>query len=106
MENKNTDSLEFSVNNIVDDETMATVHSAKEEIGDCFRKKEEIGIIYKTQIILTNNKTEEFKILQEKSIIFIAESDFAELENIFRRFITKGKIGIYQFQITITTKYN
>ena len=34
MENKNIDTLEFTVNNIEDDEAMATVHSAEEDLGD------------------------------------------------------------------------
>lgn len=81
----------FSVNNIEDDVTMATVHSADEELGDNFFIKEEIVNKYKTQIILTNNKIEEFKEVHGKRIIFIAESDFNTMGEIFRRYISKGK---------------
>lgn len=95
MEGKNTEILKFLVNNIEDNESMATVHSAEEDLGDHFSIKEEIVNKYKTQIILTNNKIEELKIIHGKRIIFIAESDFEEMGNIFKRYITKGKIGIY-----------
>lgn len=81
--------------NLEDNATVATIHSAEEDLHDHFYIKEEIVNKYKTQIILTNNKTEELKILHGKRIIFVAESDFEEMGNIFKRFITKGKIGIY-----------
>lgn len=85
----------FSVNNIEDDITMATVHSSDEELGDHFFIKEEIVNKYKTQIILTNNKTEEFKEIHGKRIIFIAEGDLDQLGEIFRRYIKRGNIGIF-----------
>ena len=86
----------FPVDNIEGDDTsMVTIHSAEEELGDYFYIKEEIVNKYKTQIILTNNKVEEMRIINGKTIIFVAESDFNEMGNIFRKYITKGKIGIY-----------
>lgn len=62
---------------------------------DHFYIKEEIVNKYKTQIIITNNKVEEMKILHGKRIIFIAEANFREVGDIFRKYITKGKIGTY-----------
>ena len=74
---------------------MATIHSAEEELGDYFFINDGIVNKYKTQIILTNNKVEEFKEIHGKRIIFIAENDFEHMGEIFRRYISKGKIGIY-----------
>ena len=51
--------------------------------------------MYKTQIIITNNKGEEVKMLHNRRIIFIAESDFGSMGEIFRRYLTKGLVGIY-----------
>ena len=50
---------------------------------------------YKTQIIITNNKVEELKMLHGKRIIFIAEYDYNTMGTIFSKYIRKGKIGIF-----------
>lgn len=76
-------------------ECNATIHSTEENLNDHFLIKEGIVNLYKTQIILTNNKTEEMRMLHNKRIIFIAESDFDNMEEIFRKYVTKGLIGIY-----------
>lgn len=78
-----------------EDVTMATKHSADEELLDHIPIKEEIVNKYKTQLILTNNKTKELQILHNKRIIFIAEYDFENLHDILRRYIKKGSTGIY-----------
>lgn len=85
------------INNIEDDDdvSMITIHSADENLQDHFFIKEEIVNKYRTQIILTNDKVQEIKHLHNKRIIFIAESDFHEMGEIFRKYITKGKIGIF-----------
>lgn len=84
------------VNNIEDDDvSMATAHSAEENLLDHFYIKEEIVNKYKTQIILTNNKVEEMKALHGKRIIFVSENDFNQMGDIFRKYIKKGKIGIF-----------
>lgn len=57
--------------------------------------KEEMVNKYKTQIIITDSKTDEYKTIHGKSIIFIAKHDFLTMEDIFRRYIHKGKVGIY-----------
>lgn len=87
-----------------DEVTMATNHSAHEELLDHIPIKEEIVNKYKTQIILTNNKTKEIEIVHKKRIIYIAEYDFGILHDIFRRYIKKGTTGIYS-EIP-DTKYN
>lgn len=85
-----------TINNIEDDNiSMATAHSAEENLQDHFYIKEEIVNKYKTQIVLTNNKTEELKILHGKRIVFIAENDFGILDEIFKKYVSKGKIGIF-----------
>lgn len=83
--------------NIENDEdlTMATIHSAEEELLDHIPIKEEVVNKYKTQIILTNNKTQEMEVIHKKRIIYIAEYDFDNLHDIFRRYIKKGTTGIY-----------
>lgn len=78
-----------------DTSTLATIHSAEEELQDHIPIKEEIGNKYKTQIILTANKTCKVEIIHRKRIIYIAECDFDNLGEILRKFITKGTIGIY-----------
>lgn len=84
------------IDNIEDDDvSMVTVHSAEENLHDHFYIKEEIVNKYRTQIILTDNKVEEMKILHGKRIIFIAEADFNRMGEIFRKYINKGKIGIF-----------
>lgn len=77
------------------DATMATVHSAEEELLDHIPIKEEIVNKYKTQIILTNNKVKEMEVIHKKRIIYIAEYDFEMLEDILKRYIRKGITGIY-----------
>lgn len=88
---------DFKIIDNMEDEnvSMATIHSADENLHDHFYIKEEIVNKYKTQIILTNNKVEELQELHGKRIIYIAESDFEVMGQIFRRYITKGKIGIF-----------
>lgn len=83
--------------NIEDDQqsTLATIHSAPEELQNYIPIKEEIVNKYRTQLILTNNKTEEFKTYHGKRIIFIAEHDFENLEEILTKYIKKGITGIY-----------
>lgn len=81
--------------NIEDDITMATIHSGEEELLDHIAIKEEIVNKYKTQIILTNNKTQEIAVINGKRIIYIADYDMTRLTDIFRRFIKKGITGIY-----------
>lgn len=78
-----------------DNVSMVTVHSAEENLHDHFFIKEEIVNKYKTQIILTNNKVQEFKEIHGKRIIFIAECDLIHMGEIFRKYIGKGKIGIF-----------
>ncbi|XP_037921415.1 ubiquitin-like-specific protease 1 [Hermetia illucens] len=74
---------------------MTTIHSAQEELLDHIPIKEEIVNKYRTQIILTNNKTIELEIIHNKRIIYIAEYDFENLGEIFRKYIKKGTTGIY-----------
>lgn len=81
--------------NVEDNNTLATIHSAEEELLDHISIKEEIVNKYKTQIILTNNKTQEIEIINGKRIIYIADCDMTRLTDIFRRFIKKGTTGIY-----------
>lgn len=96
QENSDNTSNFNTINNIENDNvSIETIHSADEELHDHFYIKEEIVNKYKTQIIITNNKVEEMKILHGKRIIFIAEADFRGMGEIFRKYITKGKIGIY-----------
>ncbi|XP_037915147.1 sentrin-specific protease 1-like [Hermetia illucens] len=59
---------------------MATIHSAEEELLDHIPIKEEIVDKYKTQLILTNNKTQEIEIIHKRRIIYIAEHDFENLD--------------------------
>lgn len=93
---KDTESNLNLIHNIEEDNvSMITIHSADENLLDHFPIKEEIVNKYKTQIILTNNKTEESKTLHGKRIIYIAECDFNVMGDIFRNYITKGKIGIF-----------
>lgn len=95
-QNSENESDSNLVNNIEnDDASMITIHSAEENLQDHFYIKEEIVNKYKTQIILTNNKVEEVKIVHGKRIIFIAETDFDVMGEIFRKYIAKGKIGIF-----------
>lgn len=72
-----------------------TMHSAEENLNDHFYIKDEIVNKYKTQIILTNNKVQEMKKLHNKRIIFIAESDFDNMGEIFKKYLMKGLVGIY-----------
>lgn len=95
---QNLEDYECNVNiidNLDDDVSMETVHSAEENLHDHFYIKDEIVNKYKTQIILTNNKIEELKRLHGKRIIFVSEYDFDRMSDIFRKCITKGKVGIF-----------
>jgi len=98
--NENNDK-ESSINTIAnmedeeDNTSIATIHSAEENLHDHFFIKEELVNKYKTQIIITNCKTEEYKTVNNKRIIFIAKHDFSTMGEIFKRYINKGKIGIY-----------
>lgn len=90
------DSIEsLNIFNMEDNVTMATVHSAEEELLDHIGIKEGIVNVYKTQIILTNNKTLEMENILDRRIIYIAEYDFDNLNDILRRYIKKGITGIY-----------
>lgn len=90
----NTSDLNI-IGNIEESDCDATIHSTEENINDHFYIKDEIVNKHKTQIILTNNKVEEMKMLHNKRIIFIAESDFDNMGEIFRKYLTKGLVGIY-----------
>lgn len=81
--------------NIEDNLSTSTVHSAEENLHNHVYIKEEIVNKYKTQIIITDSKTDEYKTIHGKSIIFIAKHDFPTMGDIFRRYIHKGKVGIY-----------
>lgn len=89
--------INFNVADTLEDDnaSMITVHSAEENLQDNFYIKEELVNKYKIQIILTNNKVEETKNIHGKVIIFIAESDFGNMGEIFKKYIRKGKVGIY-----------
>lgn len=84
--------LSNNINNVEDEEdSIATMHSAEEELGDHFYIKDEIVNKYKIQIILTNNKIEEMKMLHGKRIIFVSEYDFNTMGDIFRKYIIYQK---------------
>ena len=83
--------------------SMITIQSVDKNLFDHFPIKEEIVNKYKTQIILTNNKTYESKTLHGKRIIYIAECYFNTMGDIFRNYITKGKQAhIQDFRIILT----
>lgn len=90
--------------NIEEDTTGATIHSAEEDLLDHIPIKEDIVNKYKTKLILTNNKNKEIETIFGRRIIYIAEYEFNNLEDILKRFIKKGKTGIYS-EIS-DSKYN
>lgn len=94
----------FNIENESNSEAMATVHSAEEELLEHIPIKEEIVNKYRTQIILTNNKTVEIETILGRRIIYIAEHDFERLGEIFKKYIAIGKIGI--FSELSDSKYN
>lgn len=85
----------MELGNIEDDETMATVHSAEEDLLDHIIIKEEIVNKYKTQLILTNDKTEELETILGRRIIYIAEHYLDNLEDLLKKYINKGTVGIH-----------
>lgn len=88
--------LNFEIDNMSTDNN--TIHSQEEEQNDHFAILDTVVNRFYTQIILTNNKTKEIEILNNKRIIYINSEDIQKerLLDIFRRFIKrKGKIGIY-----------
>lgn len=91
----NTSDINIIGNIEEESECNATIHSAEENLNDHFYIKDDIVNKYKTQIILTDNKVEEMKMLHNRRIIYIAESDFNNMGEIFKKYLTKGLVGIY-----------
>lgn len=83
-----------------DNETdMATIHSAIEDVGDHIPIADRIVNTYRTQIHLVENKnheiTSKYKVVRQ---LLISKKDLRNdnyLNDVLRRFVTKGVIGIY-----------
>lgn len=76
--------------------TMATIHSQEEDRHDHIGILDTIVNRFKTQIILTDDKTKEIEIKNGNKKIYINSADLENnLVNILRRNVDKGKIGIF-----------
>lgn len=77
--------------------TTATIHSQAEEINNHFPMLDSVVNRFHTQIILTESKTKDIKIVDNKRKIFVSLDDIRSglMCDIFRRFIKTGKVGIY-----------
>ena len=91
-----SEDIEGSLYNNVDNEDLDTVHSQEEDLHNHFPILESVVNRFKTQIILTNNKEEEIKFVFKNRKIYINEDDINNnLADILRRYIKKGRIGIF-----------
>lgn len=74
----------------------ATVHSEAEQRLDHFSIKDTVINLYKTQFILTNEIRNECETIHKNRRIFVNMTlDDEEISDIFKRYVVKGKIGIY-----------
>lgn len=81
-------------NNSVDD--MESIHSQEEEVNDHIPILDTVVNRFRTQIILTDDKTKECDSIHGNSKIYISSTDLcANLDGILSRNIDKGRIGIY-----------
>lgn len=81
------------------DSDMSTVHSANEDLNEHFLISETVVNKYRKQIRILNQKEKETEILYNKyKIIYIERNDLPNdhyLNDIFRRELNKGTVGIY-----------
>lgn len=84
---------EQSIDEISD---SATIHSELEQQLDHFPIREAIVNIYRTQLILSHENKDECITIHKNRIINVnlTKSD-EELKDLFKKYIAKGKIGIY-----------
>lgn len=77
--------------------TAATIHSQESEQNDYFPILTTVVNRFQTQIILTDHKTEDLKIVNNNKKIFISTRDIETnyMSDLFRRHITHGRIGIF-----------
>ncbi len=77
--------------------TNATIHSQVEEQNDHFPILDTVVNRFHTQIILTQHKSQEIKIINLKRKIFLNQEDIDgnNMADIFRRFLKNGKVGIF-----------
>lgn len=89
--NNEDDSL---YNNI--DNDMDTIHSQEEDLHDHIGILDTIVNRFRTQIILTDNKTTEFELKNGNRKIYLNSEDLrSNFDIILVRNITKGKVGIF-----------
>lgn len=87
------DAPEESIEDLSDN---ATIHSESEQLLDHFSIRDTIVNVYKTQLILSNQDKPICQTLHKNRIINInvTKSD-DEIKQVFKNYITEGKIGIY-----------
>lgn len=74
----------------------ATIHSQREDLNDHIPILDSVVNRFKTQIILTNNKSNEVDMVHGNKKIYINSGDLNQnLDNILIRHITNGRVGIY-----------
>lgn len=86
----------FSMQNQADDLDLETIHSQAEDLNDHIPILDTVVNRFRTQLILTNNKTKETEICHKNRKIYISSDDIKHnLADILRRYIKPGKTGIF-----------
>lgn len=100
----NADTNEINMLNVSDnnslynnhDDDIDTIHSQEESNSFGIGILDTVVNRFKTQIILTDDKQKDIDVRHKNKKIYISSSELeTNLENILRRHITKGKVGIY-----------